>query len=33
MAAIESRGTSSEIKEQYEKYEKFVRFFIFPLRI
>ena len=36
MAAIESTGTSSEIKEQYEKYEKFVRrrFFIFsPLRV
>jgi len=32
MAAVESTGTSSKIKEQYEKHEKFAgRFFIFPL--
>ena len=31
MASIESIGTSSEIKEQYEKHEKFLGgFFYFP---
>ena len=33
MAAVESIGTSNEIKEQYEKHEKFVGgFFYFPLK-
>ena len=30
MVAIESTGTSSEIKEQYEKHEKFGGIFLFP---
>ena len=29
MATIESTGTSSELKEQYEKHEKFVFGFLF----
>ena len=31
MAAVESIGTSNEIKEQYEKHEKFVGGFFYSL--
>ena len=36
MAAVESTGTSSEIKEQYEKHEKYVArdfFYFLPLHL